>query len=168
MSRFNDFFFNLCSQNASATERGCLMTTREISECDKSQQCTTCSVTKTGACNTNEFPIGRRKCVDCNSSDGEKCPAIDSTTIITTTKYCKNTTDSCVVLNKGGNVHLQKCSENLAKSDIDFCKKNSDSCIACSSNNCNLRGPLNPSASSTLGAYWMYSFAGVAIQLAFQ
>lgn len=141
-------------QNTNTTERGCLTTNREISQCTENEKtCSTCAVNGTDACNTIEFPVGRRKCIQCDANVDTNCP---QNTVSSAEKsiYCKNSTDFCAILNKGSDGILQTCAENLSLNDIKFCLNNNASCIACNTNNCNTKQPNAPSSAVQINVQW--------------
>lgn len=154
----------LCVQNLNSTSRGCLTTNREINNCvNEEQKCTWCDVNESGACNTAEFPIGRRKCLHCDSSTDKTCPA-NVTNIATKSIYCNNIHDLCIVINKGNQGGLlQTCVEKISDKDNEFCIKNNGSCIVCNENNCNWKKPTEPSSCNRINAMHVMTMFAISI-----
>lgn len=93
------------------------------------------------ACNSNEFPENRRKCIQCNNKVDGDCPHQSNTgTIEKYSKYCKKPTDECISIRyEDSNDFMEACASYISGNDENYCKKNSERCLSCSSsNNCNL------------------------------
>lgn len=161
---FANFPLQCCAQSANSTSRGCLTTNREAIACANDQEhCTWCNVDETGACNRAAFPVGRRQCLHCDSTVDKNCPT-NTTSTDTKSIYCDNVADLCIIINKGPKSTqslLQTCSEKISNSDVEFCRANKSSCIACTENNCNWPKPCDPSSSNQINV--MHSATVVAI-----
>lgn len=104
-----------------------------IKKCEASpEQCSTCSIDSTKPCNAYEFPVGRRKCIQCIDSDTNKCAQIANPT----SKYCNSPNDQCVTINKSGNIK-QLCAKDLSVEEERDCDDKKAACLICESNNCN-------------------------------
>lgn len=99
-----------------------------------------CIASDLKACNIDEFPEKRRKCVQCDSTS-EECPTHDSPESVNQySVYCKNITDSCAVIDRGVNIFLQTCASEMVENDKKYCNSNADQCSFCTGeNNCNLK-----------------------------
>lgn len=158
---------NCCAnvpQNSDSTTRGCLTTNREVNDCANNQQkCSWCNVNENGACNTDEFPLGRRQCLHCDSHSDKNCPA-NVTHAASQSVYCNNIHDTCITINRGAlNGLLQTCVEKISSADNEFCTKHKDSCILCTENNCNWKKPAEPSSSNRIGAVHAMTLVVIAV-----
>lgn len=151
-------------QHLNSTSRGCLTTNREINECaNDKEKCSWCSVDETGACNTVEFPTGRRQCLHCHSSIDENCPT-NATSAGAKSIYCDNIYDTCIVINRGKEHGLvQTCVDKISADDNEFCHKNNGSCTLCNENNCNWKKPAEPSSCSRLNVMHATTVFAIAI-----
>lgn len=147
-----DNFVLLKSTQNSTTggnERGCATTTSSYSECmHNTNTCKLCIAGDTSACNVNEFPEDRRKCVQCDTSN-RKCPTQQSPELVGQySAYCRNATDSCAIINRGGsNNFMQMCASEMDEATKQYCNEHQGQCTFCTGqHNCNL---LNSDGSST-------------------
>lgn len=100
--------------------------------------CKLCIAGQTANCNA-VYPENRRKCIRCNSRTN-KCPTQREPELVNEySVYCKNVTDSCVVINRNGAYDFaQMCASDMGDDEKLYC--NSGRCSICSSaNNCNLK-----------------------------
>lgn len=129
--------------------RGCITTARELRDCtDDSGLCSVCPVAKDGVCNTHDYPVGRRRCVQCRG--GQEClQQLSSAALINrASSYCHNPSDACVAINNRGN-HTLACADTLTQNEKLFCAVNTQSCLSCNSDNCNRLLPPPPPVACT-------------------
>lgn len=108
-------------------------TASAIEQCEgDSTKCSSCLANGQQPCNTNEFPIGRRKCIHCTDSDSLNCKSINNPTL----KYCKSPDDQCATIHSEGKVK-QLCASDLSTNEKQNCEENKASCLLCKSNECN-------------------------------
>lgn len=122
-------------QAGDSVSRGCLNTPHEISTCtNNNQQCSFCSVnSNSSACNTFEFPAGRRQC---HFTRGANASSLSTTP----SKYCTHASDTCMLIKSDGKLS-QICSREMNSAEITFCDSHHECCSTCSTNNCNTQAP---------------------------
>ncbi|XP_037045353.1 prestalk protein-like [Bradysia coprophila] len=114
--------------------RGCLNTPHEIASCaNDNQQCSFCSVNSNSACNTIEFPSGRRQCHHSRGANPSSLSTSQS-------KYCAYASDTCLIIKSNGTLS-QICSREMNSTEIRICDSNRECCSTCLSNNCNTQIP---------------------------
>lgn len=122
--------------------------TNLYSECMHNKDtCKLCIASDANACNVNEFPDDRRKCIHCDTSRGD-CPTQQRPELVGQySTYCQNVTDSCAIINYGGrNNIMQMCATEMDEATKRYCNENQGQCIFCAgAHNCNL---LNSDGSS--------------------
>lgn len=122
-------------------ERGCVSTTSSYSNCMHNKEtCKLCVAGDTNACNGNEFPENRRKCIQCDTLT-RNCPTLQSPELVSQNSvYCRNATDSCAIINRGNaNNILQMCASEVDDTTKSYCNENQGRCVFCAGeNNCNL------------------------------
>lgn len=113
------------------------------------ETCKLCIASDTNACNVNEFPEDRRKCINCDTSS-RKCPTQQNPELVRQySAYCRNATDSCAIINRGNsNNFMQMCASEMDDVTKRYCNDNQGQCIFCAGeHNCNL---LNSDGSSPI------------------
>lgn len=114
-----------------------MSTMREIKDCENNDPtCSTCTVTKDGACNTYNYPSNRRKCVQCNGGVECEKQVADAISISKASRYCENPFDNCVSLNDRGN-YTFACEATMSRRDQLFCEEHPQSCVKCTGDECN-------------------------------
>lgn len=110
--------------------------------------CKLCIASDSDVC-TIEFPQDRRKCIRCNSTTGN-CPTQDAPESVNKySVYCKNITDSCVVIDRESDNYFQICSSEMADGEKEYCTRYQEQCTFCTGeNNCNLK-KVRPSTTPT-------------------
>lgn len=104
------------------------------------ETCKLCIASDTNACNVNEFPENRRKCVHCDTLL-RNCPTQQNPESVSQhSVYCRNATDSCAMINRGdSNNIMQMCASEMDDTTKSYCNDNQGRCAFCvGANNCNL------------------------------
>lgn len=113
------------------------------------ETCKLCIVSDTNACNVNEFPEDRRKCINCDSLS-RNCPTQQNPDLVSQySVYCRNATDSCATVNRGNSNNIvQMCASEMDDVTKRYCNDNQGRCVFCAGeHNCNL---LNSDGSSPI------------------
>lgn len=104
------------------------------------ETCKLCIASDTNACNANEFPENRRKCVYCNTLT-RNCPTQQNPELVSQySVYCRNATDSCAIIDRGNSNNIvQMCASEMDDTTKSYCNDNQGRCVFCAGeNNCNL------------------------------
>lgn len=127
---------NIYLKNGDTTERGCL-NAASIAECESDPTgCYSCAINGKDACNKNEFPTNRRKCVICTPTSENDCSVTDNSKL--NSKYCKNPDDVCMVFDDFTNKQIsQLCYKELSDTNKNLCEEKKANCFSCGSSNCN-------------------------------
>lgn len=145
LTKFESYFIISIAYTQNTTtggnERGCVTTASSYSDCMHNKQtCELCIASDSNGCNAHEFPENRRKCVHCDSLR-KTCPTQQNPELVGQySAYCQNATDSCAIINRGGNNNiLQMCASEMDETTKSYCKENQGKCIFCADEqNCNL------------------------------
>lgn len=95
---------------------------------------------QSNACNGNEFPENRRKCINCDTLRNT-CPTQQNPELVSQySAYCRNATDSCAIIDRGGKDNwMQMCASEMDDSTKRYCNDNQGRCEFCTGeHNCNL------------------------------
>lgn len=104
------------------------------------ETCQLCIANASNACNVDEFPANRRKCIKCDSAY-DQCPTPERPDLVSQySVYCQNVNDSCVLINRGGSNNFnQICASEMGDDEKRYCDNNQGRCYFCTGgNNCNL------------------------------
>lgn len=138
---FFNKLFEFKDETTGGNQRGCVTTSSTYSEClHNAGACELCIAGGTNDCSA-EYPKNRRKCVRCDSAYG-KCPTKQEPELANQySMYCKNVTDSCVVITRTGNYSFaQMCASEMRENDKIYCNSNGGRCSFCAgADNCNLK-----------------------------